>query len=156
MLKAQRVLIHDKRQGRTEAVATASGIFSLDMCDMSMACNLVSQHHLIAALRFAQVEDSFIHVVLALKRSKYFVSHQGYECTISLQNGIRQGCTLSPLLWVFVSNYMLHQLRSATGTEWIRTVVTAFADDFLTAFDVRSKQDADFLQNTHSCIAPGP
>ena len=60
---------------------------------MSMAFDLVSQDYLIAALKFAQVGDDIINVVLALQRSKYLVSHLGYEDTISLQNGIRQGCT---------------------------------------------------------------
>ena len=143
MLKAQRLEIQDKRQGRTSPKAAGSAVFSLDM---SMAFDLVSQDYLIAALKFAQVEEDLINVVLALQRSKYLVGHHGHEGTINLQNGIRQGCALSPLLWVFATNYMLHQLSNTTGTEWIREGVTAFADDFLTAFRVQSKQDADLMQ----------
>ena len=143
VIKAQRVEIQDKREGRTPTLATGSAIFNLDM---SMAFDLVSQDYLIAALKFAQVGDDIINVVLALQRSKYLVSHLGYEDTISLQNGIRQGCTLSPLLWVFATNYMLHQLGQITGTAWIQNGVTAFADDFITTFDVHCKQDADRMQ----------
>ena len=84
--------------------------------------------------------------MLALQRSKYLVSHMGYEDRISLQNGVRQGCTLSPLLWVFATNYMLHQLGQITGAAWIQNGVTAFADDFITTFDVQCKQDADRMQ----------
>ena len=143
VIKAQRAEIQDKREGRTPTLATGSAIFSLDM---SMAFDLVSQDYLIAALKFAQVGDDIINVALALQRSKYLVSHLGYEDTISLQNGIRQGCTLSPLLWVFATNYMLHQLGQITGTAWIQNGVTAFADDFITTFDVHCKQDADRTQ----------
>ena len=76
MLKAQRIEIQDKRQGRTSPTAAGSAVFSLDM---NMAFDLVSQDYLIAALKFARVEEDLINVVLALQRSKYLVSHQGHE-----------------------------------------------------------------------------
>ena len=76
MLKAQRIEIQDKRQGRTSPTAAGSAVFSLDM---NMAFVLVSQDYLIATLKFAQVEEDLMNVVLALQRSKYLVSHQGHE-----------------------------------------------------------------------------
>ena len=60
VIKAQRVEIQDKREGRTPTLATGSAIFSLDM---SVAFDLVSQDYLIAALKFAQVGEDLINVV---------------------------------------------------------------------------------------------
>ena len=111
-----------------------------------MAFDLISQHYLIAALRHCQVDDAMINIIMALQQSKYYITHHGYESTILLQNGIRQGCTPSPLLWVCVTHYMLYQLSQVTGTDWIPRDLTAFADDFITTFVLNSSQDADRMQ----------
>ena len=56
--------------------------------------------------------------------------HRGQHRTLPTQRGIRQGCKAAPILWASFAAWILEMAAHAHGWDWIRQVITAYADDF--------------------------
>ena len=127
---------------------------------MSKAFDYVPHEYLARALQHLGIADDTINIVLALHRTQYPVAHKGHTGYIHLRNGIRQGCTLSPTLWVCASHFLLHQLSErlaqfshlGSPEPWISQAITAFADDFLVSFDLNSHQDLINMCTRIGCL----
>ena len=152
-----RIEVRDRKAGKTRAPVSGGALLSLDM---SKAFDLVPHAYLARALRYLGIAENTVHIVLALHRTQYHVTHKGHSGCISLRNGIRQGCTLSPLLWVCVSHFLLHQLSERLAKfshlgppePWISQAITAFADDFLASFDLNNQQDLTNMCTRIGCL----
>ena len=134
--------VHERRAGKATVQATGFALLSLDM---SKAFDQVSHAYLAASMRHLNIDEDTIHLTLALHQSSYRINHHNIDGCIELRNGIRQGCVLSPLLWVCVTTYMLHCLGESTSHDWVRDEVTAFADDFISAFALHKVADAQTM-----------
>ncbi|CAE7364204.1 unnamed protein product [Symbiodinium microadriaticum] len=134
--------VHERRAGKTCVQAEGAALLSIDM---SNAFDQVSHAYLAASMRHLGVDEDTIHLTPALHQSSYHITHDQHEECIALQSGIRQGCVLSPLLWVCVTTYMLHCLAERTSPEWVRYEVTAFVDDFISAFTLHRVEDAQTM-----------
>ncbi|CAE7947401.1 hsp-3 [Symbiodinium sp. KB8] len=55
----------------------------------------------------------------------------------------KQGCVIAPYLWNYFSLLFLSRLAAQRGDEWIRRVLTLFADDVWGAWVIRSELDLD-------------
>ncbi|CAE7725871.1 unnamed protein product [Symbiodinium sp. CCMP2592] len=131
--------VHERRAGVPSVKALGAAMLSIDM---SKAFDQVSHEYLAKALCFLEVSEDTISLILELHRAQYHVKHNRQEGCIDLCNGIRQGCVLSPLLWVCVTTYMLHNLAERSSAQWTEEDVTAFADDFISTFQLHSIRDA--------------
>ncbi|CAE7835719.1 Pol [Symbiodinium sp. CCMP2592] len=131
--------VHDRRAGAPKPIVAGAAILSIDM---SKAFDQVDHQYMASALRFVGIDEDTIAIILALHRAEYHVRHKQHEGTIALRNGIRQGCVLSPLLWACVTAYMLHRAELQSANAWIADDVTAYADDFASAFDLSTVEDA--------------
>ena len=134
--------VHDRRAGKACIQARGAALLSIDM---SKAFDQVSHSYLAAAMRHLEIDEDTIQLTLALHQASYHITHHQHEGSIALRNGIRQGCVLSPLLWVCVTTYMLHCLSQRTSPEWVRDEVTAFADDFICSFTLHKVEDAQLM-----------
>ncbi|CAE7756511.1 unnamed protein product, partial [Symbiodinium necroappetens] len=134
--------VHDRRAGKACIQARGAALLSIDM---SKAFDQVSHSYLAAAMRHLEIDEDTIQLTLALHQASYHIKHHQHEGCIALRNGIRQGCVLSPLLWVCVTTYMLHCLSQRTSLEWVRDEVTAFADDFICSFTLHKVEDAQLM-----------
>ena len=144
-LREARTTVWTRKAGRRQNPYYGGAVFSLDM---SKAFDMVSHAYLEKSLRHLQIDADLISLILAIHSTHYRIEHGPSQGTIPLGNGIRQGCVLSPLLWVCVTHYMLHQLESrltemgdSSAQTWIRDFMTLFADDFLAAFQFESPAD---------------
>eukprot|EP00439_Symbiodinium_sp_Y106_P030360 s6426_g3.t1 len=154
-LQSSRIEVRDRKAGKTRSPITGGGLLSIDM---SKAFDYVSHSYLASSLRHLGIREDTVQLVLALHHTQYHVTRKGHTGVIHLRNGIRQGCTLSPTLWVCVTHYMLYQLAKrleqfpslGSPTQWLERAVTAFADDFLASFDLDCKQDL-----VHMCVRVG-
>ncbi|CAE7251537.1 unnamed protein product [Symbiodinium sp. CCMP2456] len=113
--------------------------------DLSLAFDRVGHQYLNDALRFLGVEpDTIALIILSIHRAKYHVQHGQQASNFNICNGIRQGCTLSPLLWVCLTHYMMHRFELKAGRE-ARESLILFADDFLAKFILHDMQDVHAL-----------
>ena len=61
--------------------------------------------------------------------------------TVHTTRGVRQGCTLAPLLWVCYLYCLIEDLRMARpGVDWL-SLLTAYADDLLLSFAIDTEGD---------------
>ena len=100
-----RIEVGDRKLGRTTSIMGAAML----SVDLSLAFDRVSHHYLSDALRFLNVDLDTITIILSIHRAKYHVQHGQQASSFDICNGIRQGCTLSPLLWVCVTHFLLHK-----------------------------------------------
>ena len=138
-----RIEVGDRKRGRTTSIMGAAML----SVDLSLAFDRVSHHYLSDALRFLNVDPDTITIILSIHRAKYHVQHGQQASSFDICNGIRQGCTLSPLLWVCVTHFLLHKFGLKAG-ESAKESLTLFADDFLARFMLRNMQDVQNL-TTH-------
>ena len=155
-LREASATVWTRKAGRRQNPYCGGAIFSLDM---SKAFDMVSHSYLEQALKHLQIDPDLISLVLAIHSTQYHIEHGPNQGTIPLGNGIRQGCVLSPLLWVCVTHYMLHQLECRltemgdTGAQsWVRDLLTLFADDFLAAFRFACPADISLMCLRIGCL----
>ena len=116
----------------------------LVMCktDIAKAFDSVSHKNILHALRFHNIDEAVIHAILREIRHKCMVFRLPDGSTtkpISQMRGVRQGGTISPIIFVLVMNFALHGLlqdwnaRGLGLTLQDNTSISAviFADDAL-------------------------
>eukprot|EP00439_Symbiodinium_sp_Y106_P064198 s3641_g10.t1 len=80
-------------------------------------------------------------VVVVHENCIYRVKHGAYSGDFPLQVGVRQGCTLAPLLFSIFTCWLSDQLDAKLGFAWSHRHHTAFADDNLAQWIIRSAAD---------------
>ena len=82
--------------------------------DMSTAFDRVPRSSLTEALLWAGASMQTVQGVLDLhEQCKYVIRHGPHASYLSMKRGVKQGCTLAPLLWVVYSVYVAHHVGLA-------------------------------------------
>ncbi|CAE7191337.1 unnamed protein product [Symbiodinium microadriaticum] len=126
LIAQQAINPHTRRSGR-EVLQIAGGLqLSLDV---SQAYDGVSRSHLREALLEAQIPEALTTAILAIHNQAVLrISHDQYTDNIKLLTGLRQGCSLSPILWSIYTGWLLRRLE-ATSLVPVSKAGTVFADD---------------------------
>ena len=139
--------VYDKRKG--VAAATCAGGVQLSV-DLSQAFDLLPRPVLESALIHAGAEQPLVQALLHLhEQSLYKIEHQGYTTQIPMRRGVRQGCTVAPLLFAVFSSYFYRLLCQRVPASWAAQFITLFADDSHLSWEVRSVADLQFM---HRCV----
>ncbi|CAE7584044.1 unnamed protein product [Symbiodinium sp. CCMP2592] len=132
--------VHAKRQGHKVASICGGCMLSLEV---SKAYDCVSRQHLEAALRDAEVPGYLIELTLLIHHTACIrISHCTQETVIPTFRGLRQGCSLSPILWAILTGWMLRQMEDP-GVASIMQANTTYADDQHYAWQVGSGTDLE-------------
>ena len=62
-----------------------------------------------------------------------------------MEKGVRQGCSVSPMLYSLFTAGLLSELSTRTSDTWIQRLVTCFADDTHLAWTIEQPSDLDFV-----------
>ncbi|CAE7244164.1 unnamed protein product [Symbiodinium microadriaticum] len=101
---------------------------------------------LLSALQWARVPSNLISIIIDIHCvCRYRVVHEGFESFIDMKNGVRQGCTLAPILWSLYSVFLLRQEEEAIESSWPREQMTLYADDTRCAWRLQSERDLNFM-----------
>ena len=110
--------------------------------DLTTAFDTVPRDELGRALLWAGANNSLIATILDLHSvCQYTVQHKGRSKCIHMRRGVRQGCTLAPLLYVIFSAYLISKLQACLPADWVQHHLTLYADDSHASFEVSSTDD---------------
>ena len=81
--------------------------------DMSAAFDRLPRQALEDSLRWAGADEETISILIDMHCAcHYKIVHEGFVAYIDMRNGVRQGCTVAPILWATYSVYLLHLKES--------------------------------------------
>ena len=107
--------------------------------DLSTAFDMVPRDKLLQALIWAGSSDILANAVLDLHQvCRYSIQHRGRVRHICMRRGVRQGCTLAPLLWAVYSAYITHHIAEELTMSWVSDHLTLYADDTHASWTVES------------------
>ena len=75
------------------------------------------------------------------RHARYFSSIGSHEDSVVSTCGIKQGCTLAPYLFVIHTLTIIEEFGKSLGMEWMRTMLTFFADDSIGTWEVQNIAD---------------
>ena len=143
-MASQQRSLHDKHAGTKRQMITEGIQISMDI---HKAYDHLPRQHLEKALQAAQIAPHLIEVIMAVRYTAVLkVTHAGKEGMVHTGRGVRQGCGLSPLLWAIYSGYALQCVAEGCGQSWLTSGATAYADEFLMAWDIEKPSDIDRFQ----------
>eukprot|EP00439_Symbiodinium_sp_Y106_P015242 s10585_g2.t1 len=120
--------IHNRHQGRSRK--DISGAITLSL-DMEQAFDRLPKSLIIRALQAAQVPAHLIHLVDVWHRNAcYHLQHGGHTAKVQVQQGVRQGCLLAPLLFACATGLLISELPDVAGPAW-NDILSLYADDIL-------------------------
>ena len=109
--------------------------------DLSKAFDLADRSMLGMALRDAGISEDIVSVILALHASCEYNLTQGSEqASTRTTNGIRQGCTLAPTLWICYSCYLYRRISECLSAA-TTAGITLFADDNHVSWMLTAEKD---------------
>ena len=135
--------VHHKQAGKTRSKYAGGAQLTLDM---TTAFDRLPRRALKEALEWAEVESNLVSMILEVHGAcRYRIEHEDIVSYVDMQNGVRQGCTLAPLLWALFSVYLLSRIEATLNDPWPRHSMTLYADDTHCAWTLESAQDLAFF-----------
>ena len=121
--------------------------------DMSAAFDRLPRHALEDSLRWAGADEETISILIDMHCAcHYKIVHEGFVAYIDMRNGVRQGCTVAPILWATYSVYLLHLIEDRLNSSWPKESMTLYADDTHCAWDLCTIQDLRFFVRSMTVI----
>ena len=108
--------------------------------DMTTTFDTVPRGALVAAMRW-------VNSGLSLHSDcSYVIQHGQYRGRVAMPQGVKQGCTLAPLLRAVYSTFLAHCIGMATDYEWMLRCMTIYADDTHVHWEIDSERDLHFMR----------
>ena len=129
--------IYQQHQGIKSKTCAGGLCFSLDL---EGAFDSVPR--MAASMRRLHIPEDLIHMAMEFYRhARYFSSIGSHEDSVVSTCGIKQGCTLAPYLFVIYTVTIIEEIGKSLGIEWMRTMLTFFADDSIGTWEVHNIAD---------------
>ena len=97
---------------------------------------------LAASVRKLHIPRDLIHMSMEFYRhARYFSSIGSHEDSVVSTCGIKQGCTLAPYFFVIHTLTIIEEIGQSLGMEWMRKMLTFFADDSIGTWEVHNIAD---------------
>ena len=138
--------IHTKRLNHP--VQQASGGIQLAV-DLSTAFDRVPRWAMRRALQWSGADPHLIRIIEGLHdQCRYHIAHAGFQGMVSMQRGVRQGCTLAPLLFTIFTCFLSDVIGDRTDRQWMLQHLTLYADDTHASWEIRHGSDLRFVEHS--------
>ena len=142
MRRGQHATVHTRRANVKQKIALGGIQLAIDL---STAFDRVPCGSLFRALLWAGASEPLAQAILDLhevcRYCRYSIAHRGRVQSINMRRGVRQGCTLAPLLWVVYSAYIAHHLSQELTSDWVAQHLTLYADDTHASWLINDLED---------------
>ena len=136
--------VFTKRQ--QQAVLPAVGGIQLSV-DMSTAFDRVPRAALRHSLVWAGASAELVDAIDQLHaQCKYHIQHAGFSGAVYMMRGVRQGCTLAPILFSVFSCFLADQIGRRTNMAWMHNALTLYADDSHASWTIHDATDFMFAE----------
>ena len=99
--------------------------------DLTQAFDRMPRSRLLSSMRRIALPQNLVHLVMSWhSQATYWFRHGGKEYSVPAEQGIRQGCSVAPLLWLIFVHSITMDLADRIGLEVVLAALTLFADDF--------------------------
>ena len=114
--------------------------------DLAQAFDRMPRSKLYQGLCRLQLPQDLIHILMAWHSSiHYHIHHHQNTSSFRASQGIRQGCSVAPLLWLVFTHEVCCALADKVGKTTLLRILTMFADDFLLADSFTSLAELEHL-----------
>ena len=114
--------------------------------DLAQAFDRMPRTKLYQGLCRLGLQQDLIHVLMAWHSTiHYSIHHHQDTRTFHASQGIRQGCSVAPLLWLIFSHEVSCALADKLGVATVLRVLTIFADDYHLADSFTSMAELEAL-----------
>ena len=114
--------------------------------DLAQAFDRMPRSKLYQGLCRLQLPQDLIHILMAWHSSiHYHIHHHQNTSSFRASQGIRQGCSVAPLLWLVFTHEVCCALADKVGEHTLLRILTMFADDFLLADSFTSLAELEHL-----------
>ena len=142
--------VHDKRAGKVESRCYGGIMLSLDL---SRAFDELPRAVLLRTLEYAGTPPELCAIIISVHEAcKYTVHHGGQVGSFHMAKGVRQGCTLAPLLYSLYTCWLYDELSRRTDEVWAARLLTLFADDTHVPFEIECAADLGFAVRAIRCV----
>ncbi|OLP80230.1 LINE-1 retrotransposable element ORF2 protein [Symbiodinium microadriaticum] len=116
--------------------------------DLAQAFDRMPRSKLYQGLCRLALPQDLIHILMAWHSSiHYNIHHHQNTSSFRASQGIRQGCSVAPLLWLVFTHEVCCALADKVGRNTLLRILTMFADDFLLADSFTSLAELEHLLN---------
>ena len=99
--------------------------------DLAGAFDAMPREHLLSGLLRLGVPSKVIDVVMAWhQQAQYHIRHDDKDRRIEASQGVRQGCSVAPTLWLIYSHLISAKLAEVIGAAAASDLLSIFADDY--------------------------
>ena len=76
------------------------------------------------------IDQHVVHILTEWHSStSYVILHDSAYHSTCTGRGVRQGCRVAPILWAAYMNLMFKRASDQVSVQWVKQVLTLFADD---------------------------
>ena len=106
----------------------------MNFVDFEKAFGSIHRDTLWKLLKFYGIPECFVNIIKNIYENYHIrVIHAGHQShAFEVKSGVRQGCILSPTIFLIVIDYIMHKLSNEKGIKWNlneRLTDLCFADD---------------------------
>ncbi|OLP99309.1 LINE-1 retrotransposable element ORF2 protein [Symbiodinium microadriaticum] len=121
--------------------------------DLSRAFDELPRAVLLRTLEYAGTPPELCAIIISVHEAcKYTVHHGGQVGSFHMAKGVRQGCTLAPLLYSLYTCWLYDELSRRTDEVWAARLLTLFADDTHVPFEIECAADLGFAVRAIRCV----
>ena len=119
--------LHDRYHGTAQRTLAGGVQITLDLAG---AFDAMPRDRLVEGMHRIGLPHKLIEIVTEWHATAhYHMQHDGTDRIIHATQGVRQGCTVAPLLWLIYSHLISELLAEKIGREAATDLLSIFADD---------------------------
>ena len=149
-VRAQQLSLYDKKAGARRVELCGGLILSVDL---RSAFDKLTHASMEQALALTDIPEELQFLIrLWHHNMQYHTTFADQPRSFKAQQGVRQGCKVSPYVWLLFTKLVMTKVNAALGPEWCQRFYSAYADDQLIRAELSSPAELEALLRGIGCV----